>query len=118
MERVIDQVGLFLIETKVADVVVKKVMRKVDFKFFVVVSLSGRKGGLVFCWRLELQFDFVRKSSNIFHPLIKPENEYQDFFCSLVYRQTLWHQKEAFWDQLRVLGSQSQFPWVYLGDFE
>lgn len=80
MVRVVDTVSVFLIETNVADVVVAKVMHKVGFTFFEVVSPFGRKGGLAFCWKPELQLDFVWKSCNIFYLLIKPGNEYQHFF--------------------------------------
>lgn len=96
MVRVVDPIGIFLIETKVSTTIVDHVMRRVGFLYYEAVPPEGCKGGLVFCWRPELRYNVVWKSRNVLHLLIKPGSDYQDFLCSLVYESTLWHHKEVF----------------------
>lgn len=55
--RAVDPMGVFLMETKVSNGVVEKVVRKVGFSFFISVPPVGNKGGLVFMWRPELEFE-------------------------------------------------------------
>lgn len=116
MVRVIDPVCVFLIETKVADDIVHKVAKKIGFTFFISVPPIGNKGGLLFFWRLGLNFDIIWMHDHIIHLLIQPGEDLQNFFLSLAYGPSVWTQKEWFWDQLRLLGTQSQDPWVCLGD--
>lgn len=91
-----DPIGIFLIETKCADEVVRQIMQSIGFSFFISAPPQGCKGGLVFCWRPNLQMEVLLCSPNIIHLLCHTGNDTPSFFCSLVYGPTRWGRKGIF----------------------
>lgn len=55
--REVDPMGIFLIETKVCDVLLHSILRRIGFLFFIFVLAVGLRGGLAFLLeaRVEVQ---------------------------------------------------------------
>ncbi|KAB1212547.1 hypothetical protein CJ030_MR5G006241 [Morella rubra] len=95
--KMVDPVGMFLMETKIDCVSVSRILNILGFSFFITVPPIGRRGGLVFCWRPELRFSVLWQSANLIHLEIYMSGEIPDFFCSLIYGPSVWREKEGFW---------------------
>lgn len=74
---------MVLMETMIDDGLVSRVMNKIGF-FFFSIPLLGRRGGLVFYWRLDFRFKLLGLLQNFIHLKVEPGGESPSFLCSLV----------------------------------
>lgn len=106
---------LFLAETKSSDVCA--VLRNIGFFHFVAQPPIGRKGGLLFAWRLGVDVEVVSVNENAINTLMYSNPSISPWLLSGIYGPTEWEKKPHFWQFLRSTASAFVGPWLCIGDF-
>ncbi|KAG5549991.1 hypothetical protein RHGRI_015079 [Rhododendron griersonianum] len=77
----------------------------------------GLLGGLALWWKDGIDVDVRFKSKNIFRCVVKWPSSPSSWLCTFIYAPPTWHQRVEFWDKLRRIYEENQFPWLCVGDF-
>ncbi|XP_074266286.1 uncharacterized protein LOC141588759 [Silene latifolia] len=106
---------VFLSETKLSSVEMRKISSSFDEFYSMEVDSVGRSGGLAFMWRKDLKVVFRAASVHFMDFDIEMD--------SLKWRLTGFYgwpsvqDRHLSWQLLRTLASESQDPWLCVGDF-
>lgn len=79
--------------------------------------LIGRKGGLLFAWRLGLEVEVICINANAISLLVYSDPSNTPWLLTGVYGSTEWLQKWDFWQSLQALAHAFAGPWMCIGDF-
>ncbi|XP_074266328.1 uncharacterized protein LOC141588804 [Silene latifolia] len=93
----------------------RRVKEKLDGYYGMEVDSVGRSGGLAFLWRKEVDCTFV--SASVHHMDFSIKGVEGAWRITGFYGWPAVGDRHLSWDLLRLLGGQSQLPWVCLGDF-
>lgn len=115
--KTIDPSDIFLMETMIDSASVSRVLQKIEFSYFISMPPLGRRGGLIFCWRLNFCFKVLGQSQHFFHLEMVLGEDDPSFLCFLVYGPAVWKEKLGFWNDLIQLNRDEQQPWFCMGDF-
>lgn len=86
----VDLVGIFLMETKVGDDVVRRILKHIRFPFSFLFRLLVFGETFYSVGRPELNFSILWQSKNILHLQINLGGDFSNFFCSLTCGPPLW----------------------------
>ncbi|XP_074298024.1 uncharacterized protein LOC141628826 [Silene latifolia] len=106
---------LFLCETKLSGVEMKRVRVSMDDYDGIDVDSVGRSGGLSMMWRKGVICSL--RSASVHHMDFDIEVNGVKWRMTGFYRWPSISNRHLSWQLLRLLASQSQQPWICLGDF-
>ena len=81
-----------------------------------MVPREGRGGGLALFWKSSINLIVMGSSKYYIHAVINKDSDNEWHFTSFYGEPEIARRTEA-WDQLRYLNSQSNTPWLCVGDF-
>ncbi|XP_074315071.1 uncharacterized protein LOC141651251 [Silene latifolia] len=93
----------------------RRVKERLDGYFGIEVDSVGRSGGLAMLWRKEV--DCVFGSASVHHMDFTIREEGREWRLTGFYGWPSVADRHLSWELLRLLKSQSQLPWVCIGDF-
>ncbi|XP_074265286.1 uncharacterized protein LOC141587712 [Silene latifolia] len=93
----------------------RRVKEKLDGYYGIEVDSAGRSGGLAFLWKKEVDCLFM--SASLHHMDFMIRGEGGEWRVTGFYGWPSVSDRHLSWELLRLLGRQSQLPWVCIGDF-
>ncbi|XP_074271588.1 uncharacterized protein LOC141595522 [Silene latifolia] len=106
---------LFLCETKLCGRDMRRVRERLDGYYGMEVDSVGRSGGLAFLWRKEIDCQFV--SASVHHMDFHVKEGGKEWRVTGFYGWPSVSDRHLSWSLLRLLHSQSELPWICIGDF-
>lgn len=94
---------------------VGNVSKKIGFEGVFAVDCQGKGGGLAMCWRNKKEITLQSYSSNHIDVVVNIQG-WSPFRLNVLYEEPNRAKRRATWDLIRQLHSQSQLPWVLIGD--
>ena len=114
--RAKDPSVVFLAETLTDDARLEIVQRSIEHDHQWVVPREGRGGGLALFWKSSINLTVVGSSKYYIHSVINKDS-YNKWRLIGFYGEPETTRRTEAWDQLRYLNSQSNTPWLCVGDF-
>ncbi|XP_074301224.1 uncharacterized protein LOC141632585 [Silene latifolia] len=106
---------LFLCETKLSSRELRRVRERFDGIYGMEVDSVGRSGGLAMLWRKVIDCTFISASNH--HMDFKVSGVEGEWRLTGFYGWPAVSDCHISWELFRLLGRQSQLPWVCIGDF-
>ena len=107
---------VFLAETLTDDARLEIVQRSIEHDHQWVVPREGRGGGFALFWKSSINLTVVGSSKYYIHSVINKDS-YNEWRVMGFYGEPETTRRTEGWDQLRYLNSQSNIPWLCVGDF-
>ncbi|KAK8569056.1 hypothetical protein V6N12_007588 [Hibiscus sabdariffa] len=93
----------------------EKIRRNLKFECSFYVEPVGSAGGLALWWDGETQIQILHADSNVIDTSISLKDG-KIWFCSFIYGPSYRERKEAFWEGMRNMRTESDAPWCIMGD--
>lgn len=109
---------LFLSELKTSSYPkIQKLLLSFGFSSFEFIPAVGKSGGIVLCWKYEINLQVTISNSNLINSLIFSDPSHTPWMLTSVYGSTIPSLKHAFWNSMFEIDSAWQGPWCLFGDF-
>jgi hypothetical protein len=89
--------------------------RKLKMDFKEVVQSDGRSGGLLLQWKKEIKISLRFKMKYYIDVNVEHSHDFTWRFTGF-YGEPKWQERHLTWQHLRDLHSQSNLPWLVMGD--
>jgi exonuclease III len=106
---------LFLSETHLDEWPAECLRRKLKMDFKEVVQSDGRSGGLLLQWKKEIKISLRFKMKYYIDVNVEHSHDFTWRFTGF-YGEPKWQERHLTWQHLRDLHSQSNLPWLVMGD--
>ncbi|XP_074315430.1 uncharacterized protein LOC141651628 [Silene latifolia] len=106
---------VFLCETKLSRVEMRKISSSFDEYYSMEVDSVGRSGGLAFLWRKDLNVVF--RAASVHFMDFDIEMDGSKWRLTGFYGWPSIQDRHLSWQLLRTLAAESQDPWLCVGDF-
>ena len=107
---------LCLQETQVGGLRARNLAHSFGFNRSYTVGSRGRSGGLAMYWNDNLNLELIHFSQYHIDMIVKKDEE-QPWRITCIYGEANVNERQKTWDLLRFLRSESNLPWVCIGDF-
>ncbi|XP_023891996.2 uncharacterized protein LOC112003995 [Quercus suber] len=114
--RAKDPSVVFLAETLTDDARLEIVQRSIEHDHRWLVPREGRGGGLALFWKSSINLTVVDSSKYYIHAVINKDLD-NEWRLTGFYGEPETARRTEAWDKLRYLNSQSNTPWLCIGDF-
>jgi exonuclease III len=106
---------LFLSETHLDEWPAECLRRKLKMDFKEVVRSDGRSGGLLLLWKKEVKISLRFKMKYYIDVNVEHSHDFTWRFTCF-YGEPKWQERHLTWQHLHDLHSQSNLPWLVMGD--
>ncbi|XP_042942950.1 uncharacterized protein LOC122277139 [Carya illinoinensis] len=108
---------IFLSETKCNRTRMEGIRNKLNFDHSFIVDCVGRSGGIAFLWKKEVEAELNSYSNHHISLTVFPENLERSILLIGFYGHPVAAKRKESWNLIRLIHSNIQCPWLYLGDF-
>lgn len=107
---------LCLQETQVGGLRARNLAFSFGFSRCYTVGSNGRSGGLAIYWNDDLLLELIHYSQYHIDMIVKKNGE-EPWRLTNIYGEATVSERQKTWDLLRFLRSESELPWVCIGDY-
>ncbi|KAK4284270.1 hypothetical protein QN277_001125 [Acacia crassicarpa] len=109
---------LCLLEPHISGVRADKVSRRLGFSNWIRVESTGFSGGIWLLWNKDdFEITFLTSTTQLIYCQVKERDSNIVSLMTFVYGETSSVGRIALWNSLRSLATNSNLPWLVLGDF-
>ncbi|GMI69903.1 hypothetical protein HRI_000659600 [Hibiscus trionum] len=108
---------LFLMETKVSDLRMKRIRQRCDFINGIEVAADGSRGGLSLSWTHDVNISLISFSSSHIDVHITDLDSTNTWRFKGFYGNPITSQRSHSWNFLRSLNTDPSMSWLVAGDF-
>lgn len=83
---------------------IQKIILSLGFSSFQFHPAVGKEGGIVLCWKTEVNVQVTISNANLFNVLIFSDPSHTSWQLTSVYGPTIQSLKTIFWDSLSEIG--------------
>ncbi|KAL7224204.1 hypothetical protein ACSBR1_025632 [Camellia fascicularis] len=102
-------------ETKNKHSILERLHRSMRFTDSAYVDPVGLAGGLALWWTADVDIDIRSCNSNLLRCVLSHQGV--TWLATCIYAPPREQIRNLFWDSIRSLASENQYPWLCMGDF-
>ncbi|KAL7172332.1 hypothetical protein ACSBR2_031930 [Camellia fascicularis] len=102
-------------ETKNKHSVLERLRRSLRFNNSTYVDPVGLAGGFALWWTDEIDIDVRSRNQNLLHCVLSHHGI--SWLATFIHALPMEQIRNLFWDSIRTIASENQFPWLCMGDF-
>ncbi|KAG5530896.1 hypothetical protein RHGRI_025747 [Rhododendron griersonianum] len=104
-------------ETKNNRNTLDRIRQQLQFSNCCYVDPVGLAGGLALWWKDEVDIEVRFKNKNIIRCIISWPNVQERWLGAFIYAPPRRQERSQFWDSLKRLACENDYPWFCVGDF-
>ncbi|KAG5539097.1 hypothetical protein RHGRI_019600 [Rhododendron griersonianum] len=104
-------------ETKNNRNTLDRIRQQLQFPNCCYVDPVGLAGGLALWWKDEVNIEVRFKNKNIIRCIVSWPNVQERWLGAYIYAPPRRQERSQFWDSLKRLACENDYPWFCMGDF-
>ncbi|KAL2924062.1 hypothetical protein RDABS01_015553, partial [Bienertia sinuspersici] len=109
---------IFICERRTSRRRTKRIIKDLPFDDFFYAEPMGFSGGLLLMWNTaKVSFTPAGSDLHAIHGTVKVDSLSDPIFLSCIYASTKFRSRLATWDELCLVASYVNSPWLVMGDF-